>query len=561
MASEAASGTRQRAPKRKGARVASEPEVSTPGSAAQRTLLGRLLVVFLFLGLCYLVVLCAWQSDDAYITFRTVRNAWSGHGLTWNPGERVQAYTHPLWMILCLGCYGISHDVYYSTLVVSILLAATAAALIVRCTRGSVGLSALALLLLGTSGAFVDYSTSGLENPLLYLLLVVFVGVARRENSLPRLRQLSLLTSAAGLTRIDSLLIVLPATLRSALQLRREPRAVATLISGLLPLLVWEAFSLTYYGSLVPNSALAKLNIEIPLGSLVYQGQLYFLDSLARDPVTLTAIAAALAIGLTRAGAAYRPIHAGLGLYLIYLLRIGGDFMSGRFFAAPFVAAVAVLVGFLADRPRGAIRPPWLVPALAGALCLFGLFWPGTRWTSNIQYGVGLTFPEIVRPTGIADERAYYYPSTGLMRLAMLGSKVRKPGDPLPPYPGATEGVRFAQSPQQVAVWDEAGCFGFFSGDKTVIDVWALADPLLARIPFRPGGAWRIGHYARRLPPGYLESRQQGKNLMQDPELARCYEGLVLVTRGPLFSASRWREIWRFQTGHYAAVLHRQSGV
>jgi arabinofuranosyltransferase len=560
VASEAASGARRRASKRQATRVVSGPAGRAPGSRARRGLPGRLLVALLFLGLCTLIVLCAWQSDDAYITFRTVRNAWSGHGLTWNPGERVQAYTHPLWMILCLGCYGLTHEVYYSTLAVSILLAATAAALVVRSARGSASLSALALLLLGTSGAFVDYATSGLENPLLYLLLAVFVGIARREESLPRLRQLSLLTSAAGLTRIDSLLIVLPATLRSTWRLRREPRAVATLASGLLPLLVWEAFSLVYYGSLVPNSALAKLNIEIPLGALVYQGQLYFLDSLARDPITLTAIAAALALGVLRAGAAYRPILAGIGLYLIYLLRIGGDFMSGRFFAAPFVAAVAVLVGFLADRPWGVGRARWRVPASAGALCLFGLFWPGTRWTSNIQYGVGLTFPEIVRPTGIADERAYYYPSTGLLRLAVLGSKVRKPGDPLPPYPGAIEGVRFAQSPQTVAVWDEAGCFGFFSGDKTVIDVWALADPLLARIPFRPAGVWRIGHYERRLPAGYLESRQQGKNLLQDADLARCYDALVLVTRGPLFSGSRWREIWRLQTGHYAAVLRRQSG-
>jgi arabinofuranosyltransferase len=47
----------------------------------------------------------AWLCDDAYITFRTVDNFIHGYGLTWNVAERVQAYTHPLWMLLLSGVY------------------------------------------------------------------------------------------------------------------------------------------------------------------------------------------------------------------------------------------------------------------------------------------------------------------------------------------------------------------------------------------------------------------------------------------------------------------------
>ncbi len=43
--------------------------------------------------------------DDAYITFRTVENFANGFGLTWNVTERVQAYTHPLWMLLTTALY------------------------------------------------------------------------------------------------------------------------------------------------------------------------------------------------------------------------------------------------------------------------------------------------------------------------------------------------------------------------------------------------------------------------------------------------------------------------
>jgi arabinofuranosyltransferase len=42
----------------------------------------------------------AWLSDDAYITFRTADNVIHGYGLVWNTAERVQTYTHPLWLAL-----------------------------------------------------------------------------------------------------------------------------------------------------------------------------------------------------------------------------------------------------------------------------------------------------------------------------------------------------------------------------------------------------------------------------------------------------------------------------
>ncbi len=318
-------------------------------------------------------------------------------------------------------------------------------------------------------------------------------------------------------------------------------------------------FSLVYYGSPIPNSALAKLNVELSVAALAGQGLLYFQDSLVRDPVTLTVILLSIGLVFHRAAVAHRLILVGIALYLTYILRIGGDFMSGRFFAAPFVAAVAVCAAIAGGRRSEWSRVRWLAPVLIGALCTLGLAWPGTRWTSGIGYGVGQTYGDIVGPTGIADERAYYYPSTGLVRLLANRSSLWQPGQPFPPYPGALMGARFAQSDQPVAVWDEAGFFGYWSGSKTVIEVWGLADPLLARIPYKPAGEWRIGHYPRRLPEGYLETRREGRNLLKDPELAALYDGLVLVTRGKLFTRARWREIWRFNTGYYAPVLRRHA--
>ena len=41
--------------------------------------------------------------DDAFISFRYARNLLDGHGLVWNPGERVEGYTNFLWTILLAG--------------------------------------------------------------------------------------------------------------------------------------------------------------------------------------------------------------------------------------------------------------------------------------------------------------------------------------------------------------------------------------------------------------------------------------------------------------------------
>src|SRR5262245_46970829 len=39
-------------------------------------------------------------TDDAFISFRYLANFFAGHGLVYNPGERVWGYTNFLWTVL-----------------------------------------------------------------------------------------------------------------------------------------------------------------------------------------------------------------------------------------------------------------------------------------------------------------------------------------------------------------------------------------------------------------------------------------------------------------------------
>ena len=64
----------------------------------------------------------------------------------------------------------------------------------------------------GTAKSFVDFSTSGLENPLTHLLLGAFFVLYLWRDRVPRSTfWLSLLVSSAMVNRMDSAILFLPA--------------------------------------------------------------------------------------------------------------------------------------------------------------------------------------------------------------------------------------------------------------------------------------------------------------------------------------------------------------
>jgi len=209
------------------------------------------------------VIGTAWVCDDAYITFRVVDNFGEGYGLRWNVDERVQVYTHPLWMFLLSAVASYSGEEFYTSLALSMIFSITAVALLLFGVARDTPAALVAGTALVLSKAFVDFSTSGLENPLTHLLLAAAALLAARaEPRLPALLPLALIASSAALNRPDTLLLYLPLV---ALVWWREPRlaGLGWLALGFLPLLAWEAFALLYYGFPFPNTAYAKLQTGV----------------------------------------------------------------------------------------------------------------------------------------------------------------------------------------------------------------------------------------------------------------------------------------------------------
>ncbi len=504
--------------------------------------------LLLFLAACiYAIILLRtlWISDDAAITLRSVMQFTHGQGLVFNLGERVQAYTHPLWFFLLSFGYVLVGNIFYATFLVSFLTSSAAVYLFIRTMTIGYSQAIALLFILPFSQAFIDYSGSGLETPLVYLLSVLFViwfMQAEQQNFAKSCFKLWLGVSLLYLTRPDAILIVLPALGYAVFQQVRTTKSITQAIfqalGGLAPAIVWTGFSIIYYGFPFPNTAYAKLGTGIPKLELMAQGVYYIFDSLKYDPFTITIIALAICYSIFSAHRLSRLLSIGIALYFLYILRIGGDFMSGRFFAYPFFIAFMLLATLHFNRLRHQVLFYATLAAIGGISITVNN--QSFMRDADLQILPMQSLVEFIRSTGIADERKFYYfGNKGLLHATRntftenFDYQLDKPVD--------------LNNLSDRTIKTVCGGLGFFSLNSGAVPYWidacALANPLLSRVPAIYDPNWRIGHFARSVPEGYEDSIRYNKNMIKDPCLHDLYDKIILITQAPLFSTERFNAI------------------
>jgi arabinofuranosyltransferase len=488
----------------------------------------------------------AWLSDDAFITLRTIDNFVHGYGLRWNVLERVQTYTHPLWMLLLLGVYSVTREAFHTTLAVSVTLSMATCLWVAHVARRSNGSGAVLVLGLALSRCYVDYSTSGLENPLSHLLTVafyVFVVSHRQERSAgTRLAWGAFLTGLCVVNREDTLLLFLPTLILGVFR-EGVPRkdVLRAFVGGAVAPLLWTAFSVIYYGFPFPNTAYAKLNVQIPRSALALRGLQYVFDFLTHDPLSAAFVVTLLALIVRRGSARDRAWGFGIVLYLAYVVVIGGDFMSGRFFSMPVLMSALWLIENV---------PTWKpLTSISVALAMIGLMLCPRHplWSPP---DAKLEAINVWQGTGIVDERLYYFPTASLVYDHPTHS-IR------PWHERALEGLELRLAGHRVVERAAVGYIGYFAGPEVhIIDTWALCDPLLSRIPYRANkGKFRMGHFQRKRPLGYERAVLGDASAVQQPLLARVYRDVQLASRGRLFTRERWAAILRLNFGAYTKAL------
>jgi arabinofuranosyltransferase len=438
--------------------------------------------------------------------------------------------------LLSLG-YAATRELFFTTTFISYAVCAAAGVVLVR-WAGTIPRGALLIVWLLTSKAFVDYTASGLENPLSYLLLAVFYSFyltlpTSWTADLKGLRYLVLLASLAFLTRPDAVVLYALPLVDVAWRAYGRHRwgILRPVLAGLSPAIVWSAFATIYYGFPLPNTYYAKVANGLPETLMARQGFAYFLNSVRFDPLTLGTIGLAVLWGAR----APRPQQLGAfsaALSVAYTVSIGGDFMSGRFFTLPFLLAAMVVVPDIA-----AMAASWAV----GGLILYTVLVPLVPIKTGPDYDGAWPWRT---QNGIKDERGHHHRATNVLFFS--------PFREIPDFIFAREGRSFRESEEKVAIHGSIGMFGLYAGPaKHVIDRNALSDPLLARMPVSRGIYFEFyaSHYFRDIPDGYIESCAKDANLLTDPLLHNFYDRIRNVTRGPLFRADRFRDIWLLNTG------------
>ncbi len=211
-----------------------------------------------------------WLIDDAGISFAFSRSLALGHGLVPQPGaDPIEAYSNTTWVLIVaplvwLGLF----DPYIIGKLFSLLLLGGAAALLYRplaeAASSRLVIPFLALVAVGTQTGFAIWTTSGLENPLYFLLLILLTREITRSTFRPI--ALGVVCLALAFTRPDGILWTLAVPLAGlahdglkAVTLRSTWRT--WLISGgvfVLGYSLFLAFRVSYFGEWWPMPYYAK---------------------------------------------------------------------------------------------------------------------------------------------------------------------------------------------------------------------------------------------------------------------------------------------------------------
>ncbi|MBD3163483.1 MAG: hypothetical protein GF346_13405 [Candidatus Eisenbacteria bacterium] len=517
-----------------------------------RNVAGPLGVMLLF---AVVLLINAWVVDDAYITFRVVDNLLNGHGLTWNVSERVQAYTHPLWMFFVTGAVAFTSEFFFTAIVLSCVLTLAALllawVLVTRGFREDHWRGYLLVVAILSSKAILDYASSGLENSLSYLIAAVFVVRVLRmdedEGASERgLTGAVLLASLAFVNRQDTLLLYVPALVYLLLSTRVVSgwRRVRAVLVGTIPATGWLLFALFYYGSPFPNTAYAKvLATGFPLSWRIERGLEYLWNSISWDTAAYVVLGFGLYFAVRRLPRAAIAIIAGVLLYMLFVVlsAASATHLSGRFFAVPLFVATVLFVKGVPSRRFG-------VAALVILVAYMG-------WSpiSAIKFGTPLYRPYAQNPSYI--DAKWYVVNEGAGLLAW------RPGIEMPDHDWYRYGKRIRSRPGRVHVGgaygsEPIGYAGFAAGPgKHLVDKVGLSDPLLARLPaIQPDRIedWKSGHFHRRIPAGYVESLRARENRIRNPGIRRYYEVVYAATRDPIFARARLEAVLKMNFGRDA---------
>ena len=493
----------------------------------------------------------AWfLCDDAFISFRYVRNLLEGHGLVFNPGEHVEGYSNFLWVLELAAIWGLSGvaperaapwlSVAFTAGTIAAMMWWIARLPLLR-HRGLVAWMALGLVC--SSATFAVWTSGGgLETrQFTFFIVLAVVCLSLYRDSRRGLLAASLSLAAAALTRPEGPLLAalccgwfviqrMADTGRPNPDWRRLICLAAPFVVLVGAHFLWRY---AYYGEWLPNTWYAK-HVR-PW----YESGFRYLWAAALETGLYLLIPLAAVAMRNR----WRASHDGIwalalllvGVHMAYVMRIGGDHFEYRpldfywpLLAVPASMGIVHLGSRVANRRWLRRFSPRL--AVGARTCAIVLFIPVLFYTSAIQGTLlfeGAAIRERIRRLHIElgdGNAAWLLAAPGMPMLVAVSNDLRRQTSRQMVASPFAEHREFAN--QQLRTWkpyenmengvipDDAlmvgGAIGirfYYLPDMKVIDFLGLTDATVARNPVEKPNHQRMMAHDRRPPVGYVEQR------------------------------------------------------
>jgi hypothetical protein len=373
-------------------------------------------LAFIWAVLVYHSLQFNFVTDDAYISFVFSRN-FAEHGqLVFNLGDAVEGYTNFLWTFVLgvLMLLGLPPEIM--SLVLGTGFGLGTMWLVFRLSeqvwQGRSAWDYLPPALLAMASGFACWSSGGLETQMFtFFVTLAIVSYVRGDSEPRKLRTTGVAMALAAMTRPEGLLVAgIIGLHRLALNLgfrhlllfvmpilrdrlgdlsgrdrrlvphREELLCIAYFLALWAP---WFAWRWWYYGYPFPNTYYVKAAGEAPAGyaeQMLANGQYYVWQWLTQTKLLYVAWLAAIGMLVARPrsprfvfGTLAVPLVAA---YLVYTIKVGGDFMGLHRFVMPLfvIAAVAVPFGLRVLVSLIKVDKPRLVVGLVAGVVVAGAF-------------------------------------------------------------------------------------------------------------------------------------------------------------------------------------------
>ena len=489
-------------------------------------------IMFLF-AILYTILITAWIGDDAQITFRQIWNFINGDGITFNFGERVQSFTHPLWFLIISVISFITRELFLTTIIISIFFSVSAILVLLwleyDLNKGKLSiLSPIYLLIF--SWAYVDYATSGLENALSNFLVSLIFLLIMRTNVQKNIYLIYIILALLVLNRLDYSVLFLPLAILMIFETKSVKHFLFSISIGLVLIISWHLFATVYFGTPFSNTFYAKTNTEFPIIEVISNGWKY-IKSVKTDLAIPIILITGLIFSVFSKNRYLISLSLGQILYIGYIINIGGDFMLGRFFTILVFISIGQIICSIPLISSHYSMKFKILLSFSILLCLLNGF---------IISNFPILSDRDYRPSRVAyfsaDERGGNY------RFGGLFSNERKT------WPELT---RFSEKPTSyLTLCSFLGAISNNNSSKYVIDVCGLSDAFIARIPPMKNERWVSGHLPRKLPLGYGEFLIGEISELPDKKLNGLLNDVQLMITGDLFNVERWKSIWRLNTNY-----------